>query len=145
VLADLIKVLVSRVIASGGSLAASVGEILHGWVAETSSIRAQTCPSGHAAAATALALALAALYPRGRLLFLALALCSACQRIEEGAHHPSDILAGAAVGCLVITVCVYRGSIAALLDRREAFFRDYFAPVAERQDSCSGATKSALV
>jgi membrane-associated phospholipid phosphatase len=92
-----------------------------------------------------LALALSALYPRGRLLFLALALCSACQRIEEGAHHPSDILAGAAVGCLVITVCVYRGSIAALLDRREAFFRDYFAPVAERQDRRSGATKSTLV
>ena len=60
-----------------------------------------------------------------------------------GAHRPSDVLAGAAVGCLVVTVCVYRGSIAALLDRREAFFRDYFAPLAEKQASRSAATKRA--
>ncbi len=143
VLADLIKVLISRAISSHGDLAAAVGEILHGWLAEVSSVRAQTCPSGHAAAATGLALALSALYPRGRWLFLVLALLSACQRIEEGAHRPSDVLAGAAVGCLVVTVCVYRGSIAALLDRREAFFRDYFAPLAEKQASRSAATKRA--
>jgi membrane-associated phospholipid phosphatase len=145
VLADMIKVLICRAISSGGDLAAAVGEILHGWVAETSSVRAQTCPSGHVAAATALALALSALYPRGRLLFLALAVLSACQRIEEGAHRPSDVLAGAAVGCLVISVCIYRGSIAALFDRREAFFRSYFVPVAERHESCSGPANRALV
>ncbi len=145
VLADLIKVLISRAISSGSDLASSVGEIVHGWLAESAGVRAQTCPSGHVAAATALALALSALYPRGRLLFLALALLSACQRIEEGAHRPSDALAGAAVGCLVVTVCVYRGSIAALLDRREAFFREYFGPVAERQQTCSGTTRRALI
>jgi membrane-associated phospholipid phosphatase len=143
VLADLIKVLICRAMSSGGDLAASVGEILHCWVAETASARAHTCPSGHVAAATALALALSALYPRGRLLFLVLAVLSACQRIEEGAHHPSDVLAGAAVGCLVVTVCVYRGSIAALLDRREAFFRDCFTPAAESRESCPAAVKRA--
>jgi membrane-associated phospholipid phosphatase len=127
VLADLIKVLIARAISASGGLAASVGEILHGWIAQTSSVRAQTYPSGHVAAATALALALSALYPRGRWLFLTLALLSACQRIEEGAHRPSDALAGAAVGCLVVTLCVYRGSLTSLLDRREAFFRDSFA------------------
>ncbi len=126
VMADLIKVLISRAVSSGGDLAASVAAILHGWLAETSGVRGQTCPSGHVAAATELALTLSALYPRGRLLFLALAVLSSCQRIEEGAHHPSDVLAGAAVGCLVVAVCVYRGSLAALLDRREAFFREYF-------------------
>jgi membrane-associated phospholipid phosphatase len=144
VLADLVKVLVSRALSSGGSLAASAGEILHGWLGETCGVRAQTCPSGHVAAATALALALSALYPRGRWLFLALAFFSACQRIEEGAHHPSDVLAGAAVGCLVIMVCIYRGSLAALLDRREAFFHDYFAAVAQRQESCPAASSGAL-
>ena len=84
VLADLIKVLIARAISASGGLAASVGEILHGWIAQTSSVRAKTYPSGHVAAATALALALSALYPRGRWLFLTLALLSACQRIEEG-------------------------------------------------------------
>ena len=127
VLADLIKVLIARAISASGGLAASVGEILHGWIAQTSSVRAQTYPSGHVAAATALALALSALYPRGRWLFLTLALLSACQRIEEGAHRPSDALAGAAVGCLVVTLCVYRGPLTALLNRREAFFHDSFA------------------
>ena len=126
VLADLIKVFLSRAMASSGDWAASVGAIVHGWVAEGAGLRAQTCPSGHVAAATALALALSALYPRGRWLFVTLAVLSSCQRIEEGAHRPSDVLAGAAVGCLVVVVCVYRGSIAALLDRREAFFRDFF-------------------
>jgi membrane-associated phospholipid phosphatase len=77
-------------------------------------------------------------------LFLALALCSACQRIEEGAHRPSDVLAGAAVGCLVITVCIYRGSIAALFDRREAFFRDYFGAVVQTRESCPAAGNGVL-
>jgi len=144
VLADLIKVFISRAITASGSLAASVGEVLHGWLAETTAARAQTCPSGHVAAATALALALSALYPRGRLFFFALALLSACQRIEEGAHHPCDVLAGAAVGCLVIAIYVYRGSIAALLDRREAFFRDYFAAMAPRRGSCPTARNREL-
>jgi membrane-associated phospholipid phosphatase len=139
VLADTIKVIIARAIASGGSLAASVGEVLHGWVAETAAARAQTCPSGHVAAAAAMALALSALYPRGRLFFLTLALLSACQRIEEGAHHPSDVLAGAAVGCLVVIFGIYRGSIAALLDRREAFFRDYFT-LAARGREAGGAS-----
>ena len=47
----------------------------------------QSFPSGHAATAVGLALALAALYPRGRRFFLFLAALVACQRIECSAHY----------------------------------------------------------
>ena len=58
-------------------------------------------PSGHAATAAALAVALTALYPRGRWLFAGFAVLAAAQRIDVTAHYPSDVLAGAAVACAV--------------------------------------------
>jgi membrane-associated phospholipid phosphatase len=63
--------------------------------------RFQSFPSGHSATAAGLAIALAALYPRGRWLFVLFAALACIQRIDALAHFPSDILAGAAVGCLV--------------------------------------------
>jgi membrane-associated phospholipid phosphatase len=62
-------------------------------------------PSGHAATAAGLAIALSILYPRGRWLFAFLAALAAFQRIEVGAHFLSDVLAGAAVGCFVGALC----------------------------------------
>ena len=67
----------------------------------------QSFPSGHAATAMGLALALAAMYPRGRRFFLFLAVLVACQRIECGAHYLSDVLCGAAIGCLT-AACSWR-------------------------------------
>jgi membrane-associated phospholipid phosphatase len=61
----------------------------------------QSLPSAHAATAVGLALALAALYPRGRWLFASFAVLAGLQRIEAQAHFASDVLAGAAVGCMV--------------------------------------------
>jgi membrane-associated phospholipid phosphatase len=63
----------------------------------------QSFPSGHMATAVGLAVGLATLYPRGRWLFAAFAVLAGCQRIESGAHFPSDVLWGAAVGLLVGT------------------------------------------
>jgi undecaprenyl-diphosphatase len=60
----------------------------------------QSFPSGHAATAAGLAVALAVLYPRGRWLFAVLAVLAALQRVEVQSHFPSDVLAGAALGCL---------------------------------------------
>ena len=54
----------------------------------------------------ALALALGWLYPKGKWLFLLLALLVACQRIECGAHYLSDVLCGAAVSCLTVSCCL---------------------------------------
>jgi membrane-associated phospholipid phosphatase len=65
----------------------------------------QSFPSGHAATAAGLAAGLARLYPRGRYLFAALALFAMLQRIECGAHYPSDTLAGAALGVAMTAAC----------------------------------------
>ena len=67
---------------------------------------AQSLPSGHTATAAGLALALMVLYPRGRGLFLMLVVLVACQRMECGAHYLSDVLGGAAVGCLTVACCL---------------------------------------
>lgn len=63
--------------------------------------RHQSFPSGHAATAAGLAVALAALYPRGRWLFALFAVLASVQRLDTDAHFLSDVLAGAALGCLV--------------------------------------------
>jgi membrane-associated phospholipid phosphatase len=65
----------------------------------------QSFPSGHSATAAGLAVGLTWLYPRGRYLFAALAALAMLQRIQCGAHFPSDTLAGAALGVTVATIC----------------------------------------
>jgi membrane-associated phospholipid phosphatase len=67
--------------------------------------RLQSFPSGHAANAVGLAIALAVLYPRGRWLFAAFAVLACLQRVEGLAHFPSDVLVGAAIGCLASAIC----------------------------------------
>ncbi|MEY4178587.1 MAG: hypothetical protein RLY70_2161 [Planctomycetota bacterium] len=60
----------------------------------------QSCPSAHSATAAGLTVALSVLHPAGRWWFAFLGLACLCQRIDAGAHFPSDTLFGAAVGCL---------------------------------------------
>lgn len=55
-------------------------------------------PSGHSTAAFAGAVVLAWFYPGLRVAFFVLATACACSRVVQGAHWPSDCLAGAAVG-----------------------------------------------
>lgn len=102
--ANVLKMLVARTRPN-----AVVGEIV-GWDTFqtwfpllTTDRTGQSFPSGHMATATGLAVGLATLYPRGRWLFAAFAVLAGCQRIESGAHFPSDVLWGAAVGLLVGT------------------------------------------
>ncbi|MCX7402316.1 MAG: phosphatase PAP2 family protein [Planctomycetia bacterium] len=64
----------------------------------TSHTDLQSFPSGHSAVAAGFAAALAWKYPRGRLVFLGLALCAMTQRVATMAHYPSDVACGAAVG-----------------------------------------------
>ena len=56
-------------------------------------------PSGHSAAAFAVALAMAGLVPGGPA-FAALAFAVALSRIYLGAHYPLDVAAGALIGIL---------------------------------------------
>jgi membrane-associated phospholipid phosphatase len=62
-------------------------------------------PSGHAITAFALAFAVAAVWPRMRGAMIAYALAIALTRLVLLAHHPSDVVAGAAIG-IVGAMCV---------------------------------------
>ena len=59
-------------------------------------------PSGHATTAFALATLLSLWYPRWTGGFLALAALVGWSRIVLGSHFPSDVLAGAVLGCAVV-------------------------------------------
>ncbi len=58
-------------------------------------------PSSHAAAAACAAAALMRLYPRLSPLLIGLIVVVACARILFGAHYPSDVALGAAVGFVI--------------------------------------------
>ena len=83
----------------------------------------QSFPSAHTAAAAGLAAALIWLYPQGRLLFTLLAVLVGCQRIVSGAHFPSDVLIGAAAGCLAATFFLHVGRLPVWFDRWESRWR----------------------
>jgi undecaprenyl-diphosphatase len=59
---------------------------------------ASSFPSGHAATAAAAALALGFLFPRLRVVLIALAAWVCLSRVALGAHYVTDVLAGAAAG-----------------------------------------------
>ncbi|WP_146119236.1 phosphatase PAP2 family protein [Blastopirellula marina] len=60
----------------------------------------QSWPSAHSATAAALAVSLTMIYPHGRWLFVGLTLLAGMQRVMVGAHFPSDVVWGWAVGTL---------------------------------------------
>jgi membrane-associated phospholipid phosphatase len=62
-------------------------------------------PSAHAIAAFALAFAIGAIWPRMRGVMIAYALVIAFTRLVLLAHHPSDVVAGAAIG-IIGAMCV---------------------------------------
>lgn len=69
-----------------------------GWASAIHGYPNLTFPSGHASLVFATAGILHFLIPRQAWLFYALAGAVAAFRVLEGAHYPSDIVAGAAVG-----------------------------------------------
>ena len=64
------------------------------------SARFESFPSGHATTAMAFCLVVAFLAPRGFRDMLLLSLLVVVSRVIVGAHYPSDVLAGAALGTL---------------------------------------------
>ena len=58
-------------------------------------------PSGHSAMVFFFAYTLSQYYPKYRVLFYLFALAVSIDRVEELAHFPSDILAGAIIGLLM--------------------------------------------
>ena len=67
--------------------------------------RQRSFPSGHSATAWGLAIGLSLLFRRGWWIFALLATFACIQRLESGAHYPSDVLAGMAIAFL-IAACV---------------------------------------
>jgi len=108
-LADGVKFLIARLRPSVADLGGHVQDTFTGWLPLFASERLgrpyghalQSFPSAHAATATGLALGLAALYPRGRWLFVLFAILACLQRIDAQAHFASDVLAGAALGTML--------------------------------------------
>ena len=66
----------------------------------------QSFPSCHSAAVVTLAISMSILLPRGRYLFVGLAVLACLQRIFFHAHWPSDVMAGIALG-IWITAFTY--------------------------------------
>ena len=67
--------------------------------------RQRSFPSGHAATAWGLAIGLSLVFWRGWWIFAMLATLACVQRIESGAHYPSDVFAGMAIAFL-LAACI---------------------------------------
>jgi len=138
--ADVLKLLVARTRPYHFSFQGDVWSTFGGWLPLTGAGSAgQSFPSAHTATAVGLALALRWLYPNGRWLFPTLAVLVGCQRIESGAHYLSDVLCGAAVGCLVATVCLRPGAVSRLFDALEARWKRSRWPAAASRGPKSAA------
>lgn len=64
-------------------------------------------PSGHAAAAVAVATVLAVKFPRVRWPLLAVAVAIAASRVFRGSHYLTDVAGGAALGCVMGMVAAH--------------------------------------
>jgi membrane-associated phospholipid phosphatase len=87
-------------------------------------------PSGHATTAGASAVVLALLFPRIRRLALGLGVAIALTRIGLGAHFPSDVIAGFALGAAFTLVCAH-----GLATRGLVFLHDLDGNLAPRPDT----------
>jgi membrane-associated phospholipid phosphatase len=84
-------------------------------------------PSGHAAAAFAVATVLAARFPRAKWPLLAAAAAIAASRVVRGSHFLTDVAGGAALGCVMGMIAAHpwrewRASIGTALSRMTPFF-----------------------
>lgn len=97
-------------------------------------------PSGHATTVAAAAMAIGAIWPRGRPLMWLYALTIMVSRVIVLAHHPSDVIAGALVG--VVGADLVRRSFAA---RRLVFSpRDFTALPGPSRRRIAGALQRAV-
>jgi membrane-associated phospholipid phosphatase len=67
-------------------------------------------PSGHSATAVAMAIGLSYVYPRGRWVFMSLALLAIAQRLFAAAHYASDLVAGATITCALTFAWIWLAS-----------------------------------
>jgi len=123
-MADLLKMLVLRTRPYNCPLTGSVWSTFGQWFPLLAGgSPGQSFPSAHTATAAGLAVALTWLYPQGRFFFPVLVVLVGYQRMLSGMHFLSDVLVGAAAGCLVAQFFVALGPLPAWLDRWEKRWR----------------------
>ncbi len=128
--ADVVKLMIVRVRPCQFTFQGDVWDTFGGFLPLISAgSGGQSFPSAHTATAVGMAAVLIRLYPRGRGLFVALAVLVACQRVQGGAHYLSDALAGAAVGCLIATLCLHKRLLGAWFERYEYHFHALERPL----------------
>lgn len=76
-------------------------------------------PSGSTATATAFAVGLWVVLPRGRWLFAALCFGTFLQRASSGAHFLSDLFGGTAIGLMWAYTCFHPSLLGNLFDKME--------------------------
>lgn len=74
-------------------------------------------PSGHVVTATAMAIGLSVLLPRGRILFAAIWLGVMIHRMQSSQHFLSDVCGGVAFGLLWSYVCFHPKLLGKLFDK----------------------------
>lgn len=119
--ADVVKLCVGRVRPLHYDFAGTAFDTFLGWLPGIfGGPRGQSFPSAHVATAFGFALALGALFPNGRRLFVLFAALVAFQRVEDGAHFLSDTLWGAAIGYLWAIVIFRKSLFGGWFDRWES-------------------------
>ena len=96
----------------------------------------QSFPSAHTATAVGLAVGLIWIYPRGRWLFVTLAMMVACQRVESGYHYLSDTVIGAGIGLFVAMACLNDRRLAAWFGQLESHLRSRQARSPDSDAAC---------
>lgn len=94
-IADLVKLTVARTRPRDFSFVGDVWDTFQGWLPFATHTSSQSFPSSHVAVGVGLALGLAMVYPQARWYFAMLAVLACLQRLQSGAHYPSDVLFGA--------------------------------------------------
>jgi membrane-associated phospholipid phosphatase len=119
-LADIVKLCVCRGRPLSIDLStATFSSTFHGFLPFLSAgSRGQSFPSGHAAVAAGLAIALSHRFPRGRWLFLFAAATAAASRVIVHAHFLTDVAAGAMLGSTWAIAC-YEGFLGSVFLRIE--------------------------
>ncbi len=78
----------------------------------------QSFPSAHTATAVGFAIGMTWLFPRGKFVFISLAVLSGLQRVVFFAHWPSDVIFGAVVGVFFGACFVLPGTVGNYLFNR---------------------------
>jgi membrane-associated phospholipid phosphatase len=104
-LAGIVDQLLKNLVCRARPSAASAGAFLATFPCFPAPYALASFPSGHATTACALATVLSLWYPKGWWLWGGLAALVGWSRFVLESHFPSDVLAGAVLGCVVVLGC----------------------------------------